>query len=132
MKGLKKCSTNINLGTKQKPMKVCSNKKKNKGVDKQGGGCLVDEAVLDKNINKSPNVYKLPLKEEDRESWIKFLELVKWMVCTDLVRGASDIPRYSRGWPIEGHHPFVAVIRDFATAAYNEVIHTVYLFLSNI
>ncbi|XP_071738402.1 uncharacterized protein [Rutidosis leptorrhynchoides] len=116
MKGLKKCSTNVNLGTKQKPMKVCSCKKKNKGVDKQGG-YLVDEPVLDKNINKSPNVYKVPLKEEDHKSWLEFKELAKEMPIADRLT-----PMYFRGWPIKVDHPFVAVIRDFTIAAFNEVI----------
>ncbi|XP_071741856.1 uncharacterized protein [Rutidosis leptorrhynchoides] len=135
--GLKKCSTNINMGTKQKPMKVCSNKNKKKikgvvdkqvmekyrniimgtkqkpmkvcsnkkkieAVDKQV--YLADAPILDKNV-KSPNVYKVPLKEEDHKSWLEFKKLDEWR---DPLTTIHD-----RLWkircPVKVDHPFVVV-----------------------
>ncbi|XP_071738414.1 uncharacterized protein [Rutidosis leptorrhynchoides] len=121
MKGVKRLK-NINLGTKQKCMKVRAKKKKMNVVDKPVSDNLVDEAVLDKNNNKSPNVNNVPLKEEDQKSWLEFKKLAKG---TPFVSNIYDKATFTRDLtrPLTVDHPFVSVIHDFAISAYNEVVH---------
>ncbi|XP_071701580.1 uncharacterized protein [Rutidosis leptorrhynchoides] len=82
-------------------------------------GNLVDESVLDENI-ESPNVEKVPLKDEDRNSWLEFKKLAEGMPEVTIINHKT----LTTCWEfINVDHPFVSVVRDFATNAFNEVVH---------
>ncbi|GKA47247.1 ribonuclease H-like domain-containing protein [Tanacetum coccineum] len=64
-----------------------------------------------KRVNP-PKVENVPLKEEEHTNWLEFKKLTEGKKCA-----------MERGLSINVDHPFVSVVRDFATDAFNVVVH---------
>ncbi|GJY79502.1 hypothetical protein Tco_0485303 [Tanacetum coccineum] len=66
-----------------------------------------------KRVNP-PKVENVPLKEEEHTNWLEFKKLTEGKKCA-----------MERGLSINVDHPFVSVVRDFATDAFNVVVHMI-------
>lgn len=137
----------INFETRHKPMKACARKKNVKAADEPFKAAdepfkvadepfkAADEPLIQgeqqhrdflavcstcKRINP-PKVEKVPLKEEEHSSWLEFKKLDEGKP----VHTSFSTSKFAkeRGLAINVDHPFVSVVRGFATDAFNAVVH---------
>ncbi|GKD77490.1 signal recognition particle 54 kDa protein, chloroplastic [Tanacetum coccineum] len=80
------------------------------------GRIQVNVAILKSLVLVNPpKVENVPLKEEEHTNWLEFKKLAEGKKCA-----------MERGLSINVDHPFVSVVRDFVTDAFNAVVHMVF------
>ncbi|PWA48417.1 hypothetical protein CTI12_AA491250 [Artemisia annua] len=110
----------MTLNSGHENMQACSTSKEACSTSKEKSKVVVRNQSTQNFIDiMSPKVNKVPLKEKDHTSWLEFKKLDE---------GRPALTSYECAglegkWPIDADHPFVTVIRDFATDTFNVLAH---------